>query len=822
MIMLKFIDDHGTFEIKNAGANSYLYFPVCNEAGIMGSVTPTLSGDLMTDQNHFILQPTSVEDLHNNKSSRNFWLKFEDGAMRSVTGVSVWQKAEGLEETTVRGGLLWHETERVLLCKNTRIRANVTNFAPAAPVTCEIMRVCLKNEGDGPVTFSPIAVIPLYGRSAANLRDHRHVTSLLHRTKTVKYGVTLTPTLSFDERGHLKNDTTYFVCGTDSSGQAPESFFPTVLSVTGEGGDFEMPFGIMNSDKGVEAGRSFDGVESVGGLSFKKCTLNPGEQAEYLVFIGAGDYEEAISSFGSSEFVSRALDENKAYWYSKARQSLDACGNAAEILAGQGLDPSDIKNCLLWVAAEPVLRRIYGCSFLPYHDYGKGGRGWRDLWQDCLALMIGDPSSVRDMLVNYFAGVRADGTNATIIGKKPGEFLADRNGIARVWMDHGVWTWITMKLYMELSGDMDVLLEKQVYFKDMLCMRARGRDEAAAGTKSASTILLDNKGEVYKGSLFEHMLLMHVTVACDVGDHGNMLLRGADWNDALDMAPEKGESVAFTAAYAGNMREMAEYLENRGGEVSLLKELWTLTQKLHSICIKTGSEIAETTSEKRRVLSEYCSTVAHCGSGEKVKVNARDLSEKLRDISDSIISYIRQNEMLRKDDLSWINGYYDNEGKAVESLEDGRIMLTGAVFAIMSSAAGKDDVARMIKTADRYLLSRESGGYRLNVRYHDEEYYARNMGRMFGFAYGSKENGAVFCHMDVMYAYALLERGFRDEAVKVIAGLLRQSMDFEKSRMYPGIPEYFDMNGRGMYPYLTGAASWLLLFLYRLGKDGRQ
>ncbi|MBR6358401.1 MAG: hypothetical protein IKS11_02025 [Lachnospiraceae bacterium] len=87
--------------------------------------------------------------------------------------------------------------------------------------------------------------------------------------------------------------------------------------------------------------------------------------------------------------------------------------------------------------------------------------------------------------------------------------------------------------------------------------------------------------------------------------------------------------------------------------------------------------------------------------------------------------------MLRKDGLSWINGYYDNEGKAAESLEDGRIMLTGAVFAIMSSAAGKDDVAKMIKTADRYLLSRESGGYRLNVRYPDEEYYACNMGRMF-------------------------------------------------------------------------------------------
>ena len=38
-------------------------------------------------------------------------------------------------------------------------------------------------------------------------------------------------------------------------------------------------------------------------------------------------------------------------------------------------------NYLKWICFQPVLRRIYGCSFLPYHDYGKGGRGWRDLWQ---------------------------------------------------------------------------------------------------------------------------------------------------------------------------------------------------------------------------------------------------------------------------------------------------------------------------------------------------------------------------------------------------------------------------------------------------------
>ena len=36
-------------------------------------------------------------------------------------------------------------------------------------------------------------------------------------------------------------------------------------------------------------------------------------------------------------------------------------------------------------------------------------------------------------------------------------------------------------------------------------------------------------------------------------------------------------------------------------------------------------------------------------------------------------------------------------------------------------------------------------------------------------------------------------------------------MNFDKSRIYPGIPEYFRTDGRGMYHYLTGAASWLMM-----------
>ena len=82
---------------------------------------------------------------------------------------------------------------------------------------------------------------------------------------------------------------------------------------------------------------------------------------------------------------------------------------------------------------------------------------------------------------------------------------------------------------------------------------------------------------------------------------------------------------------------------------------------------------------------------------------------------------------------------------------------------------------------------------------------------MFGFAYGEKENGAVFSHMAVMYANALYRRGFVQEGWKALKSLADTALDFDTSRIYPGIPEYFRADGRGMYHYLTGAASWYMM-----------
>lgn len=86
---------------------------------------------------------------------------------------------------------------------------------------------------------------------------------------------------------------------------------------------------------------------------------------------------------------------------------------------------------------------------------------------------------------------------------------------------------------------------------------------------------------VYYGSVLEHLLLQNLCAFYEVGDHNIIRLRGADWNDALDMAEEKGESVAFTCAYAGNLRQLADYLkalEKQCGctEIEILEEMQML------------------------------------------------------------------------------------------------------------------------------------------------------------------------------------------------------------------------------------------------------
>ena len=300
----------------------------------------------------------------------------------------------------------------------------------------------------------------------------------------------------------------------------------------------------------------------------------------------------------------------------------------------------------------------------------------------------------------------------------------------------------------------------------------------------------------------------HLCAFYEVGEHNVMRLRGADWNDALDMAADNGESVAFTCAYAGNLEQLADcirLLRDRLSytEIDLLEEI--------SVLLKDETEIYESTEAKQAVLKEYTELCRHDISGRKIQVPVDRLIENLLHKADWLMEHIRKEEWIRGEaGEGRFNSYYDNHKNAVEGISEKgvRMMLTGQVFAIMSGTASDGQISQICKSADHYLYDASVGGYRLNTDFKELKF---DMGRMFGFAYGEKENGAVFSHMTVMYANALYKRGYVKEGYKALQTLADTALNFYISKIYPGIPEYFNGEGRGMYHYLTGAASWYMM-----------
>lgn len=793
-----FLPDGVSFSSTQAVKFRMIYAPLCgiDGTGIKSAITPHLSGDIKIDKFRYLTKPASREDLRS--EVRDFFVDIKGGEVLSLTRESVGGTAR------VEIGQLWHKLIRVH--PGAGIELTAVNFVPVSGENVELMRVTVKNSGNSPMTFTPTAAVPIFGRALDNKHDHEHVTALLNRVRQVPDGVVVEPTMAFNEEGHKAISAVYFVLGSSAEGELPAGSFPTVESFYGDGGQPAHPEAVYGHHKpSLLTDAQMQGKEVVGALQFKDLTLAPGATKDFVIVIGiAGNEQEARSAFqkfNSSAKFNEAFEKNKGFWFEKSHS-----------LHFQTGDPN-FNAWIQWVTIQPVLRRIFGCSFLPDHDYGKGGKGWRDIWQDLLSLILIEPEQVRSHLLNNFAGVRIDGTNATIIGARPGEFIADRNVITRVWMDHGVWPFLTALLYVDQTGDIDFLFENNTYFRDPQQSRTQQKDagwNAAYGNK-----LKDTQGQIYKGTVLEHVLVQNLVQFFNVGEHNVIRLENADWNDGLDMGYNRGESAAFMSMYAGNLLSIAALLETVGKiknitSIRLAKELLILLDSTSQPCDYNNIQ-----AKKDLLAGRYFRSVQPEISGETKDVAIADIVNDLKGKARWIFDHIRRQEIVtvkdQEKEYRWFNGYYDNQGKRVEGNVDGRVRmtLTGQVFSVMSGLASKEEVNDVVASVDHFLKDKTMGGYRLNTDFGLRHYL--DLGRAFGFAYGTKENGAFFSHMNVMYAYALYKRGFVHQGYEVLHSIYRMASDPVRAKIYPGIPEYFDSEGRGMYHYLTGSASWYVL-----------
>jgi len=804
-----FLPDGVSFASKQAARVKTIYAPLCGTgpASIKSAISPTLSGDIKVDKFHYLTKPASREDLR--LPLRDFFVFIKGKGVFSLS------QENPSDAMAIEIGPLWHKYKRSL--KPSGLTLSAVNFIPVSGENVELMQVTVKNISRKTLRCTPTFAIALFGRSRDNKHDHEHVTALLNRVQQRPEGVLMQTAMAFNEEGHKESRCVYFVFGSEDRGRRILGSFPTVDSFYGDGGSPQRPQAVFENYQPVRLNETLrNGKEVLGALRFRDLTLKAGQSKSYVVMIGMADSESQaltiFSRFDNAGKWAKAWELNKAYWSGKI---------SSVIFSGAD---KNFDAWMRWVILQPVLRRIFGCSFLPDHDYGQGGRGWRDIWQDLLSLILIEPHSIRHDLINNCAGIRIDGSNATIIGNTPGEFLADRNAITRVWMDHGAWPLLTLLLYIDQTGDFDILLEKQNYFRDCQLSRTQDKDIGWVGRDGHK--LLDEKGHVYTGTILEHVLVENLTQFFNVGQHNIIRLEGADWNDGLDMAASHGESVAFTSFYGGNLSKLADLLEDMAKTkgikaVRLARELLVLLDTL-------GKKVNydDPKAKYRHLFGQYYHSVQPALSGKTVKVTIKDLVHDLRAKAQWIFAHIRRQEKVRvkkgSQTYEWFNGYYDNNGRAVEGWVDGRVRmtLTGQVFAIMSGMALEGEIEKIIESAEVFLKDKTFKGYRLNTDFGVRHYL--DLGRAFAFAYGTKENGSFFSHMTVMFAAALYQRGFARRGYEVLQSIYQMAIDGAHSKIYPGIPEYFDSQGRGMYHYLTGSASWWVLtqLIYVFGVRG--
>ncbi|MDP2043576.1 MAG: cellobiose phosphorylase, partial [Candidatus Omnitrophota bacterium] len=799
-------DNSGSFSSVCADKIKSLYFPLGNE-NLMSSISPDLHGDIKSGQNAFLLAPVSRIDLVNSRASRNFWVNKGDGSLGrtvpfssvwSATGVSKNLKQIKQDKFALEAGMLWQKITRQN--NNIGLKAEILSFVPATGEPVEIMQVKLTNISNKQINFIPTAAIPMYARGANNIRDHRHVTSLLQRVTKHKFGVISKPTLVFDEAGHRPNKDNYFVLGWDEKFKPPQRIYPTQEIFCSDSGDLEAPEAVFKNIP--EQLNNIQGKEPMAGLSFKAVSLKPKQSKTYTLIMGIAQNSpqitRIIAKFNHPDKLTDALRKTKNFWNKVSRGTNITTGNKV------------FDNWLRWVNIQPELRKIFGCSFLPDFDYGKGGRGWRDLWQDCLGLIFNDPQKIRSLLVNNFCGVKIDGSNATIIANAPGEFIADRNNISRVWMDHGIWPLLTLDLYINETGDRGILFEQATYFCNHEIKRSK--EINYSWTCAYGNKLRAKSGRIYSGSILEHLLAQNLVQFLNVGSHNHIRLEGADWNDGLDMAQESGESVAFSAMYAQNLETLCGLLLKAGKKkIALAEEIKILLAKINY----------ESIPAKHKLLERYFSKTSAGICGRKVHLDAAELAKGLKAKSTWIKEHIRNTEWLKE---GFFNGYYDNRKQRLEGVKGGRVQmtLTGQAFPIMAGIARDWQVRKILQSVNKYLVDKQTNGIHLNTDFKRE---LHDLGRAFSFSYGEKENGAIFSHMVVMFAYALYKQGYAAAGWEALSSLYKMAIDTPRSKIYPCLPEYFNLQGRGMYAYLTGSASWFSLTMLTQvfgikGRDG--
>ena len=178
-----------------------------------------------------------------------------------------------------------------------------------------------------------------------------------------------------------------------------------------------------------------------------------------------------------------------------------------------------------WLPYQTYCSRFYGrCGFYQV----SGGYGFRDQLQDCLTMLYCDPSAVRRHIIDAAA-------HQFSAGDVMHWWHPPAIGVRTRICDDRLFLPLTVAEYVEYTGDFTILAERVPFLSDITLPDGEASVYSAAEFSSKTA------------SILEHCKRA-IEISCDTGAHGLVLMRGGDWNDAMDKAGENGigESVWAT------------------------------------------------------------------------------------------------------------------------------------------------------------------------------------------------------------------------------------------------------------------------------------
>jgi len=791
-------NESGELEVKNSRAlpqslihmlaNSPKYFSICDNflRGFAGFDYTRMFGEF--DGPNF---PKG--------QARFLWVRPEGGKAWLVNNYDLTDKETSEPEYAMGLGYTSFSGKN----KKYGLSVNATVFVPNEEMA-EIWLVEIKNESSKAQTIDFIPTVPIYGGNRAYVEYHRDVVRLYNKSRVTDH-IEILPGLEWVEGSTDPSDICYFMGAQTQRGRKGNRFYSDRESFLGANNMWLKPQAVLNNE--APKAQCY-GKEAVGAIEFKKVTIPAGKSEKFVVvtgiaFGGSKETEKMLKKYSYSN-AQKAFDKLAAFWKERTSRVVITTAN------------SDFNHSWnKWWCYQLSMRYWFGNTGHPQTDYGSDFSGWRDFWQDMMAATVIDPKGLEERTMKTLEGIRLDGTNATRFFARTKEFGSDEvNGL---WCDHPYWTAQTVMILINFLGDYDFLFREGIaYFKDGYRSRGEVKDldwkAGAIGNQKTA------KGGTYKGTVIEHLLVQLLTMFYDVGSNNLLKQKRADWNDAVDQV--KGENVTFTFGLALDCNEVANLLEKTAkqkniSEIEIFEELALLLGKGN-----TAADIPA--KERQKTLKKYLNKVNGNISGRKVKVKVADILKDLR--KKAKLSTANANKKAWNG--SYYSGYIFDSGKPVDSIfkknalskknptsDDFEMMLMPQTWSLVSGGADKAGTSeKVIDSTLKYLYDKKVGALKLN--YPPYLKFNKTVGRITGFAAGTKENNALFCHANLFFVWALLRRGRVEEAYKIFSGVNPLTHEHEVFRSGPWIPEYYvssdnpNIAGRGEYPILTGSAAW--------------